>query len=105
MTNTYKDTAPYKLKLVEEIRCIRCVNERILRALDEGQFPPYQMYKFSGSAESHATDKKYNTGNIIDDLHDMRYELETLLKKLNNNLYVDYLFEKTSTDKAHEDKK
>lgn len=46
MTNTYLDDAPYNVKLLEEIRCLRCVNERILRALDEGLFVDYQMEKF-----------------------------------------------------------
>lgn len=46
MTNTYPDDAPYDLKLLEEVRCLRCVNERILRALDEGLFVEYQLEKF-----------------------------------------------------------
>ena len=50
MTNTYPETAPNDVKLLEEIRCLRCVNERLLRALDEGLFVDYQMEKFSGSA-------------------------------------------------------
>ena len=52
MTNTYPDDAPHDVKLLEEIRCLRCVNERILRVMDEGLFVDYQMEKFSGSAES-----------------------------------------------------
>jgi len=46
MANTYPDDAPYEVKLLEEIRCLRCVNERILRVLDEGLFVDYQMEKF-----------------------------------------------------------
>ena len=46
MTNTYPDDAPYKTKLLEEIRCLRCVNERLLRVMDEGLFVDYQMEKF-----------------------------------------------------------
>jgi len=46
MTNTYPDGAPYETKLLEEIRCLRCVNERILRVMDEGLFVDYQMEKF-----------------------------------------------------------
>ena len=46
MTTTYEDNAPYEVKLLEELRCIRCVNERILRAMDEGLFVDYQMEKF-----------------------------------------------------------
>ena len=51
MTNTYPDDAPQDVKLLEEIRCLRCVNERILRAMDEGLFVDYQMEKFSGSSD------------------------------------------------------
>jgi hypothetical protein len=46
VTNTYRDDAPYEIKLLEEIRCLRCVNERILRAMNEGLFVDYQMEKF-----------------------------------------------------------
>jgi hypothetical protein len=52
MTNTYPDDAPNDLKLLEEIRCLRCVNERLLRAMDEGLFTDYQMEKFGGSSEA-----------------------------------------------------
>lgn len=47
MTNTYPPDAPLLVKLLEEVRCLRCVNERILRAMDEGLFVDYQMEKFS----------------------------------------------------------
>lgn len=46
MTNTYKDTDSEEKKLYEELRCIRCVLERILRVMDEGLFVDYQMEKF-----------------------------------------------------------
>ena len=46
MTNTYSDDAPKEKKLYEEIRCTRCVLERILRVMDEGLFVDYQMEKF-----------------------------------------------------------
>jgi cytochrome c-type biogenesis protein CcmH/NrfF len=46
MTNTYSEDAPYNEKLLEEIRCLRCVNERILRCMDESLFVDYQMEKF-----------------------------------------------------------
>jgi hypothetical protein len=46
MTNTYPDDAQMEVKRYEEMRCIRCVLERILRALDEGLFVDYQMEKF-----------------------------------------------------------
>ncbi len=48
MTNTYSDSAPYNEKLLEEVRCTRCVLERILRVMDEGLFVDYQMEKFGG---------------------------------------------------------
>jgi hypothetical protein len=46
MTNTYPDDAPMETKLYEEMRCLRCVLERILRVMDEGLFIDYQMEKF-----------------------------------------------------------
>lgn len=46
MTNTYPDDASYHEKMLEEIRCTRCVLERILRVMDEGLFVDYQMEKF-----------------------------------------------------------
>lgn len=52
MTNTYHDDASHDVKLLEEIRCLRCVNERILRAMDEGLFVDYQMEKFTGSSDA-----------------------------------------------------
>jgi hypothetical protein len=48
MTNTYPDDASNEVKMYEELRCLRCVNERILRALDEGLFVDYQLEKFGG---------------------------------------------------------
>lgn len=91
MTNTYPDNAPYATKLLEEIRCLRCANERILRALEEAQFPGYQMEKFSGSSEVR------NLPIILDimvETRNIRKESEQILNKLNNSLYVDYLMEK-----------
>jgi hypothetical protein len=46
MTNTYDKDTPFELKVFEEIRCTRCVLERILRCMDEGLFVDYQMEKF-----------------------------------------------------------
>ena len=46
MTNTYKEDATMEEKMYEEIRCLRCVLERILRELNEGTFVDYQMEKF-----------------------------------------------------------
>lgn len=54
MTNTYDEMEPINVKMFEEIRCLRCVNERILRAMDEGLFVDYQMEKFSGSSVARA---------------------------------------------------
>jgi len=58
MTNTYPDDASYETKLLEEIRCLRCVNERLLRTMDEGLFKDYQLEKFSGSSESREIKRK-----------------------------------------------
>ena len=49
MTNTYNDSQPVEEKTLEELRCIRCVMERMLRAMDEGLFVDYQMEKFGKS--------------------------------------------------------
>ena len=46
MTNTYPENADMKTKIHEEMRCIRCVLERLLRVMDEGLFVDYQMEKF-----------------------------------------------------------
>ena len=46
MTNTYPKNADLETKTYEELRCIRCVLERILRVMDEGLFLDYQMEKF-----------------------------------------------------------
>ena len=46
ITNTYNDYDPNEEKVLEEMRCIRCVLERILRVMDEGLFVDYQMEKF-----------------------------------------------------------
>jgi hypothetical protein len=94
MTNTYADDAEYKTKLLEEIRCLRCANERILRALSEAQFPGYQMEKFSGSAEERKLAKNYGIIGIVSELNKIRTESEMILSKLNESLYVDFLMEK-----------
>jgi hypothetical protein len=46
MTNTYPDDATMEEKIYEELRCTRCVLERILRVMDEGLFVDYQLEKF-----------------------------------------------------------
>lgn len=47
MTNTYAtDTTKLNEKIYEELRCLRCVLERLLRELNEGLFVDYQMEKF-----------------------------------------------------------
>jgi hypothetical protein len=49
MTNTYKNSDSIEVKQLEELRCLRCVLERILRVMDEGLFVDYQMEKFGDS--------------------------------------------------------
>jgi hypothetical protein len=46
MTDTYPVDADIKTKIHEELRCIRCCLERLLRVLDEGLFVDYEMEKF-----------------------------------------------------------
>jgi len=46
MTNTYTQNTPIEEKSLQELRCIRCALERILRVMDEGLFVDYQMEKF-----------------------------------------------------------
>jgi hypothetical protein len=58
MTNTYDDEAPLEIKTFEEMRCIRCVLERLLRVMDRSEFVDYQMAKLSGSAEARWAAKK-----------------------------------------------
>jgi len=49
MTNTYTNDAPINEKILEELRLLRSVNERLLRKLDEGLFVDYQMEKFGST--------------------------------------------------------
>lgn len=37
VTNAYPDDAPLEVKIHEELRCLRCVLERILRVMGEAQ--------------------------------------------------------------------
>lgn len=46
MTNTYKEDVSIQIKIYEEMRCLRCVLERLLRVADEGLFVDYQLEKF-----------------------------------------------------------
>jgi hypothetical protein len=46
MTSTYDEHLPTDKKIAEELRCIRCVLERLLRTKDETLFVDYQMEKF-----------------------------------------------------------
>jgi len=46
MTNTYSEDAPIEEKKLEELRCIRCVLERLLNHLNSSAFVDYQMEKF-----------------------------------------------------------
>ena len=52
MTNTYPDNAPIAEKTLEEMRCLRCVLERVLREMNEGLFVDYQMEKFGKDFKS-----------------------------------------------------
>lgn len=60
MTNTYKDDASMEVKIYEEIRCLRCVLERILRELNEGTFVDYQMEKFGNKFKGDTHEQKNN---------------------------------------------
>ena len=59
MTNTYKDNASVSAKAAEELRLIRCLLERLLRCLSEGNFLDYEMEKFGAKfkGDTHADDK------------------------------------------------
>jgi len=46
MTNTYSEDATLEEKRLEELRCIRCVLERLLNHLNSSAFVDYQMEKF-----------------------------------------------------------
>jgi len=46
MTNTYDDDETLEFKTYEEMRCLRCLMERILRVMSESHFVDYQMEKF-----------------------------------------------------------
>ena len=56
MTNTYKEDAPMETKMYEEIRCLRCVMERLLRVMDRSEFVDYQMEKFGKNYKSTVDD-------------------------------------------------
>lgn len=51
MTNTYKDSDSLELKTYEELRCIRCVLERLLNHLNSNLFLDYQLEKFKQTVE------------------------------------------------------
>ena len=57
MTNTYPDNATKEEKLLEELRCIRCVLERLLSHLNSNLFREYQLEKF-GKDYKQMKDKK-----------------------------------------------
>ncbi len=46
MTKTYSEDASSEEKIAEELRCIRCVLERMLRSKCQEEFIDYQMEKF-----------------------------------------------------------
>jgi hypothetical protein len=66
MTNTYSEDTPIDVKTFEEIRCIRCVLERLLTSLDPSGFKDYQLEKFSGSAEARAAAREQSGFNEKD---------------------------------------
>jgi len=51
MTNTYDDNADMQVKLYEEMRCMRCVLERLLNHLNSGMFLDYEFEKFVGKVK------------------------------------------------------
>lgn len=58
MSNTYSETDSKETKMYEEVRCLRCVLERILRVMDEGLFVDYQMEKFGKDFKTKKVKKK-----------------------------------------------
>jgi len=52
MTNTYDNGASFEEKKLEELRCIRCVLERLLNHLNSSAFVDYQMEKFGKNYKS-----------------------------------------------------
>ena len=56
MVNTYPDNAPMETKVYEEMRCLRCVLERILRIMDASVFVDYQMEKYGKDFASQKQD-------------------------------------------------
>jgi hypothetical protein len=49
MTNTYSDDEYKEIKIAEELRCIRCALERLLRHYAPEEFVDYEMEKFGRS--------------------------------------------------------
>ena len=58
MTDTYKDSDPIEFKVKEELRCIRCCLERLIRLMDEGLFVDYQMEKFGKRFSQQSQEKE-----------------------------------------------
>ena len=58
MTNTYSDNASMEEKMYEEMRCTRCVLERLLNHLSSSAFVDYQFEKFG---------KDYKTEDVVID--------------------------------------
>ena len=56
MVNTYPDDASMEIKQCEELRCLRCVLERILRTMDESLFVDYQMEKYGKDFKQQSQD-------------------------------------------------
>lgn len=58
MTNTYSDDATMEEKTYQELRCIRCLLERLLRTMDESLFVDYQFEKFGRGYKTNVTTTK-----------------------------------------------
>jgi len=58
MTNTYKENAPMNTKMYEELRCTRCVLERLLNHLNSSAFVDYQMEKFGKDYKTEEQDEQ-----------------------------------------------
>ena len=52
MTNTYNEDDSVEIKTLEELRCIRCVLERLLNHFNSSAFVDYQMEKFGKDYKS-----------------------------------------------------
>ena len=58
MTNTYSKSDKMETKMYEEIRCLRCVLERLLSHLNSSLFVDYEMEKFGKDFKTGKEEKK-----------------------------------------------